>query len=291
MNGVYCGTNASGPSQCVILGNAMIRGSAYGFPPSAAAVRCDDDACMRIANNVMLGNSGVDVYGLVLLRTGTFVDSNTITGGCATASATGIRAENSFARVQNNFVSAGSCNGTISSTPTNRGILVVLSAGPNEMDVHSNTIDGAGIPAPCTGAGVELDVSSSPGAGSGAPRNNIFRAGDCTTNATCFLESDAAGDPRIFESNDLDPYSSPTDLYFDADTSGIDTAAAVDLLLDMAVSGTLSVDPLFVTYPVNQHLQPGSPCSGMGTTAGTPALDFDGQPRSTAAPDIGADEI
>jgi hypothetical protein len=39
------------------------------------------------------------------------------------------------------------------------------------------------------------------------------------------------------------------------------------------------------------HLQPGSPCEGKADPSKPPAMDFDGEPRSKTAPDIGADEI
>ncbi len=59
----------------------------------------------------------------------------------------------------------------------------------------------------------------------------------------------------------------------------------------MTVGGTISADPLFVAFPTDLHISPGSPCDGFGTPAGAPAYDMDGNPRSTTAPDIGADEI
>ena len=59
----------------------------------------------------------------------------------------------------------------------------------------------------------------------------------------------------------------------------------------MTVGGTVSADAMFVAYPADLHIQTGSPCDGAGTTAGAPAYDMDGQPRSATAPDIGADEI
>ena len=49
-------------------------------------------------------------------------------------------------------------------------------------------------------------------------------------------------------------------------------------------------DPQFLNYPMDIHLQVGSPCIGAGTPTGAPPIDFEGTPRDPAAPDIGADE-
>jgi len=72
----------------------------------------------------------------------------------------------------------------------------------------------------------------------------------------------AAIDPRIFESNNLDPVagsSTPSALYRDEAATDITTAAGVDALTDMTVSGTLSVDSMFVSA-VDYHIQSGSMC-------------------------------
>ena len=39
------------------------------------------------------------------------------------------------------------------------------------------------------------------------------------------------------------------------------------------------------------HLKSPSPCDGKADKSKAPKLDYDGQTRSTTAPDIGADEI
>jgi len=291
-NGVYCGASTAGTaSQCVVLGNLLIEGSQWGFPPTSVGVRCDDDGCMRIAGNVITGRGGIDVWGVYLGESGTFVDDNVISGGCGTTTATGIYAENSFARIQNNIVSGGGCNTGSTSTGNFHGIHVMVSAGVNEIDIHSNDIDGGGMAVACTSAGLELDIAgTAPTSGSGIFRNNIIGAGACTT-ARVFVEADASSDPRIFESNDLDPRGSPDALYLDEATAILTTHTAVNALADMTVSGVISADPLFMTFPTNMHITSGSPCDGAGTPAGAPAFDMDADARSTTAPDIGADEI
>jgi len=286
--GVYCGANASGASDCVVINNLDIQGSNGGFPPTAIGVRCDDDACNRIEGNAISGEAGVDTYGIWLQESGTFVDNNTITGGCGLNSATGVYANDSFARIQNNRIRSGTCDANVA-----RGMWVFTQAGPNEVDVHSNVIDADGQDIACTGAAIELDVipGAAPAAGVGIFRNNILRAGYCLGARYDFYESDVAADPRFFESNDLDPFNAPTNLYYDADTGGVNTAAGVNGLLDMTVSGTISSNPTFVAYPVNAHLLGGSPCDGAGTPNGAPATDMDNQARDAVTPDIGPDEI
>jgi len=291
-NGVYCGLGTSGTaSQCVVLGNLLIDGSQFGNPPTSVGVRCDDDGCMRIADNVITGRGGIDIWGVMIGRSGTFVDNNVISGGCGTHSTTGVQLEDSFARLQNNRIIGGLCNsGSISTAPA-VGLLVLLGAGSNEADVHSNVIDGGGFNGACTSTGVVFDVTTTPPAsGMGILRNNIVLAGPCQT-ANNVVEAAAAADPRIFENNDLDPYGAPLALYVDETSSPLTTAPAVDALLDMTAGGTISADAMFVAYPADLHIQTGSPCDGAGTTAGAPAYDMDGQPRSATAPDIGADEI
>jgi hypothetical protein len=291
-NGVYCGLGTSGTaSQCVVLGNQLIEGSQFGYPPWSVGVRCDDDGCMRIADNVITGRGGVDVWGVMIGRSGTFVDNNAISGGCGTHSTTGVQLEDSFARLQNNRIIGGLCSsGSITTSPA-VGLLVLIGAGSNEADVHSNVIDGGGFNGACTSTGIVFDVTASPPAGGmGILRDNIVLAGPCQT-ANNVVEAAAAADPRIFEANDLDPYGAPLALYVDETSSPLTTAAAIDALADMTVGGTISADAMFVAYPADLHIRTGSPCDGAGTHAGAPAYDMDGQPRSATAPDIGADEI
>ncbi len=291
-NGVYCGASSSGvASQCVVLGNVLIEGSEWGYPPTSVGVRCDDDGCMRIAHNVISGRGGVLTWGVYIGESGTFVEGNTISGGCGTTLSTGLYAENAFATIQNNFIQAGMCNTSGISPGDFIGLHVLVSAGGNELDVHSNTLDGGGQTGACTSAGLELDVTgTSPTSGVGVFRNNIIDGGRCNSSSVV-VEAAHPADPRIFESNDLSPLGSPTALYVDEVSTNLSSHTAVDALTDMTVSGTISGDPLFVTYPTDLHIGSGSPCDGAGTAAGAPAFDIDGDARSSTAPDIGADEI
>ncbi|HEV8321175.1 MAG TPA: hypothetical protein VG389_06130, partial [Myxococcota bacterium] len=293
-NGVHCGANLAGvASACVVLGNLSIHGSSFGFPPTAVGVRCDGDGCNRIANNVILGNGGVDVWGVVLESTGAVIESNDITGGCGSVTTTGLYAADSFARLENNVIRGGACNLGAASSSTFVALYVAVDGGPNEIDVHSNDIDGVGQMNPsCTSTGVVWDWTGGtmPTAGIGIFRNNIVRAGVCGNN-NVFVETVPAADPRLFESNDLDPTGAPLSIYFDEGTTGLTTAAAVDALTVTIASGTLSSDALFAGYPTDLHLTAASPCVGAGTPVGAPLTDFEGDPRDPATPDIGADEL
>ena len=58
------------------------------------------------------------------------------------------------------------------------------------------------------------------------------------------------------------------------------------------LGGNIDADPLLVRPPKDLHLRAGSPCIDVGTCAGAPTTDFEGDPRpSGASCDIGADEF
>jgi hypothetical protein len=289
-NGVHCGANGAGTaSACVVLGNALIEGSDVGFPPTSVGVRCDGDGCNRIAGNVITGRGGVDTWGVWLERTGAVVEDNTIDAGCAVTSAIGVYSNDSFARLENNLIGGGACNGGGAATST--ALFVEIAAGGNEIDVHSNTIDGRGLggAAGCDSAAVRIGAGSPPPTGGvGIFRNNIMLAGACPTRAG-FSENTNAGDPRIFESNDLAPNGSPPAVYVDEGGVALTDASMVNALTDMTVSGNITADPMFANYPMDLHLTAGSMCVDSGTTAGAPLDDFEGDPRSS--PDIGYDEL
>jgi len=285
--GVSCGANGAGaPSGCVIADNLLIEGRSGGTPPTSVAVRCDGGACARVSNNVLDGRGGQETIGLWLVRSAALVDRNRISGGCG-ASAIGVRADDAASRLENNRVVGGLCE---SAGQRFVGLRATVASGPRELDVHSNTLDGGGGPFACRSAAVELAVGSSPPAGGvGVFRNNIFRGGLCMTARVDFSETAAAADPRILDHNDFDPTGPVTAIYRDEDTRALQTLAELDALTDAVVTGNISVDPKFVSYPNDLHLADGSQCIDAGTTTGAPARDMDNMPRD-ARPDIGADE-
>ena len=174
------------------------------------------------------------------------------------------------------------------------GVQVAVASGVQEVDVHSNDIDAGGPPPgaanSCQGRGISIDLM--PGmamAQKGIFRNNILRAGVCGTSRVSFLEAVAGADPRIVENNDFDPTGAPTALYLDEAVTSLAMVSAVNALADITAGMNISMDPLYVSYPMDFHLQAGSPCINAGTATGAPLVDMDGLPRD-AMPDIGADE-
>ncbi len=289
-NGVHCASDGTTASRCVVLGNQLVQGSEFGYPPTAVGIRCDDGSCMRIADNFILGNTGQQSYGIWLERSGAFIDNNQIVGGCPnTKSATGVFAIDSWARLQNNRISGGGCEGT--SGMDFVGLHVVAQTPGVELDVHSNTIDADGFPTGCRGVGIALDIVPGSTAGPlGVYRNNIVLGGDCTTSLNV-EEKQHPADPRIFENNNLDPFNTPNALYMDEATMTLNGTAAVNALTDGSFAGNISVASQFVSYPGNLHLTSGSMCIGAGTSVGVPATDMDGEARDPSTPDIGADEF
>jgi hypothetical protein len=218
------------------------------------------------------------------------IENNQISGGCAMVSSTGVYAEDSFARLENNRIAGGGCNIGTGGGGTSIGLLVRAEAGANEVDVHSNVIDARGYGGGCTGAGIRLDVGTMPPAGGkGIYRNNILLGGNCGTRHIIEEFADAA-DPRILENNDFDPSNAPP-LYLDSPGNTITTIAGVNGLTDCTVSANINLPANFVSYPVDLHILNSSACVGAGTPAGRPAVDMDGDPRDPVTPDIGADEL
>src|SRR6185369_2696548 len=206
---------------------------------------------------------------------------NQITGGCGTRTAAGLFAEDTGSRIDDNLIWGGSCAAAAAAaTPETAGLHIHNADGPREPDIHSNTIDGAGNPAACTSMGVDYSVGSGLPLSSpkGILRNNIIRAGACTTRWG-FAERDHLSDPRIFQNNDLDPTGTPGALYRDENGSSLNSADAVNGLGDITVvSGNISADPMFVSA-TDLHLAAGSACIDAGTTNGAPAIDLDRKKR------------
>jgi hypothetical protein len=293
---VRCAASNGTASRCVVDGNLALNGSNFGFPPVAAGVRCESGSCVKITNNVISGRGGGTSYGVWLGQTGAFVANNLVRGGCSPV-AVGAYAEDSFARLENNRIfgySPSDCaaGGNPPTVTKSYGLQVFTALGANELDVHSNFIDGTGTSSgQCSSWGVALGATTPPLAPSGVFRNNILRAGVCQQTRSVFSELVAAADPRIFEHNDLDPTGTPTQLYLDENTTALNTAAAVNALIDMTSFGNISADPGFASYPADVHLKVGSACIGAGTSNGAPSVDMDGAARDPATPDIGPDEF
>jgi hypothetical protein len=293
-NGVFCVKDQKSmiSSRCTVLNNTTIQGSGGGFPPISYGVHCDDGACARIENNTLITAHGGQVgYGVYLLNTGTFVNNNHIDAGCSTTIGVGLEAENSFARVQNNVVTGSVCPNNQNNNPS-YGVRVVLSAGNNEVDLHSNDLFGGGNGGNmCTSRGLGFDVmmGGQPPMPSGVVRNNIIYAGTCATRYSV-EEVNASADPRLFENNDLwSANGQPTALYRDEAMTNMTMLAQVNaLMMGPAATANINADPMFGN---GFHLPNNSPCVNAGTATGAPTTDFDGDARPQQGMfDIGADE-
>jgi hypothetical protein len=291
-DGVSCQTNANGEaSLCAVLGNLLIQGPANFRPSLGVGVACKGKACARIAGNVVQGSAGGTVIGLWLRNNGTTVEQNSITGGCGQAATVGILAEDSFAHLQDNLVSGGTCAAAAGPTPLNVGLRVSNTNDQNEIIIHSNTIDGGGNGGACLSTAIEFGVASgtaAPVESKGILRNNILRGGACNTRRD-FSEVSTVSDPRVFENNDLDPTGGSV-LYRDENAAELGTAAAVNGLMDIISGNNIRANPMFASFPSDLHLGAGSACIGAGTPTGAPATDYDGKVRSALHPTIGAYE-
>ncbi len=297
--GVLCNrSSATGvSSQCNVINNVEIKGCNNNFPQSSIGVRCEDGACNVISGNQLIhGHSGVNVIGIQLVgATNAFIDNNQIIGGCGVTSSTGILAEDGAARIQNNAIHAGTCNTGIAVGTEFYGIDIRLADSLNELDIHSNLIQGEGISgATCTSRGVAIGVlggAAPPVTPLGILRNNIIESGVCTTNYA-IIETDAAADPRFVENNALRDPTRATALYFDENTTSLTAAIDVNALTDTAASGNIDADPQY-TQTSNGfiNIPSGSSCQNTGTSIGAPATDFEGDTRpQEGAHDIGPDE-
>ncbi len=284
--GIHCTGDANKPSLCSILLNADIRGSRAGFPPSATGIRCDDGSCNRIDRNTITGGSGKVAQGLILGGSGPVVSNNQITAGCAEGITHGVLAVDSFARLENNIIAGNTC-GTDGIPGASFGLQVIAAPGSrNEMDVHSNLIEGLSRPAACISVGIAIgDATSKPRGPSGTYRNNLVHGGNCK-NQTAIRESSVDMDPRIVENNNLLPSPNGA-LYFDENQTALDIAAVNKL---SGSKNNLSVQPQFVQYRANLRLAAGSMCIDAGTAVGAPAGDLAGTARD-AKPDIGPYEF
>ena len=291
-DGVSCETDTSGvPSLCAVLGNGNIQGSSAAGPTTSAGIACKGHGCARVASNVVTGNAGNNVYGVWLVNDGTMVERNAISGGCGTVTSVGILANDSFARVQNNLVSAGACALLANPQPAYLGMRVVLANDVNEMDIDSNTIDGGGA----TGGSLQQHGARvrrrrqhgrDPAEGNDSQQHPARR---CLPDPrTDFSESSTNTDPRA-----VPEQRSGSDGHADAvPRRGRDGPNQ----RRHAVNGSPTSPPAATSartrcsprFPTDQRLGTGSACKGAGTSTAAPANDFDGNLRSTTKPSIGA---
>jgi hypothetical protein len=287
---VRCAAAGGVASRCVISGNPSIYGAGRQTTPDTSlmpGVRCEAGSCAKISRNTLVarrthprdavaGCSSSQTCrpqgtGLVLDRSGAFVDRNVISGGCSHAGS-GIEVVDSWSRIQNNRVSGRDvryCD-TITPNPLSLAGVHVSVGASNEFDLHSNTIrdeEPPSVGSSCSPAsaflgGLLLDVTPLPPSGPlGIVRNNFISA--CGTNIS---ERAAAADPRFVENNY--PFSGFLTVYLN-DGVMLQSVTAVNAMTDTTASGNTR-----------------GTVRDVGTSTGAPLWDFEGKPRDTL-PDIG----
>jgi hypothetical protein len=297
--GVVCGIspNSGQVSRCAIVGNQTINGSNWGVPPSSYAILCEDGACSVISQNQLInGRGGVDSVGVYLQGASiAVVDRNIIQGGCGLTRVTGVIADDSTARIQNNVIGSALCTDTTASGVDFVGLLVANGGGANEPDVHSNAIFGGGGPSqPCLSTGLALDLaigSGTPTGPLGIYRNNLIHPGVCGSSHGVW-ERSVDADPRIFENNAVVNVMGVAALYLDENATILSNQSQINGLTDMIVSGNIDQGCGFAYSSGGPVMLPSnSPCRNAGTPVGAPGWDFYGDPRpQESAPEIGPDE-
>lgn len=278
--GILCQRDLSSlrESRCQIVGNKII-GSKATAVGAAYGILCENACCSRIEGNQITGGTGSPSNGIVLQRSGTLVARNSISSGCTGAggTSTGVDTTDSYARIENNFITGGACGGQT------YGVREHLNLGSVEPELHSNTISGGGVAGTCTGHALWLDTLTNPPAGPrGVLRNNIILPGPCPGQGYDVYEGSANATPRLVENNDFVPGI----LYHPQ--SGADLT--ISQVQSQFGASNFSADPLL--SPDGLHLTDNSTmCIDHGTPTGAPHDDFDGDPRPKGSGfDVGADE-
>lgn len=301
-NGVYCASDPVGgqASQCTVLNNTLIQGSAGGYPPRSVGVRCDDGACARIDGNAHItGRGGVFSVGVIVSRAGPTIGRNLITAGCGTSTAIGLQSIDSFARVENNVIrgltagsSGGACAVNGMSAAQSSAVMVINANTSNELDLHSNSLFGDGPQSGCTSRALAFDAASS-GTPAGAPRglvrNNALSGGNCTPRYG-LQELNASADPRVLQNNWFDRAPLGLIPYRDEGTTDLLDAGAVNALTDLTSSNNF--EGACLVGPGAFKVLASGVCVDQGTATGAPRVDFEGDPRPSGAGfDVGADEV
>lgn len=283
-HGIWCARDGGTlrESRCQIVGNTIaVNKSTSSATGAYYGVRCDDVSCARIEGNTITGGSAINSYGLVLGRSGTLVARNIIDSGCM-SSTTGVSVAvdttDSYARFENNLIRGGACGGNV------YGVREHIINSGDEVDLHSNTIQGGGVAAGCAGHALDFEVgATTPATARGLVRNNILLPGPCNATAWDIYEG-AAISPRVLSNNDLAPV--PT-LYHSNGGGDLTTKDMVNAL--PGASANFSADPMLNADGI--HLNTGSMCIDTGTALGAPSEDYDAMSRPRGAGfDVGADE-
>jgi hypothetical protein len=283
----------TGKAGSSVVGNMICGGfsstTSGDSPALVATVRCEGSGCSTVSGNQIIGGTAQDTVGLALVGADPQVDSNWVEGGCGSQSTTGVWLEGSSARLQNNRILGGQCLGA--DAPFFYGLHVKASGTSDSPDVHSNSIEPLGL-SDCESAGVLLERSLGLSKGvSGTFRNNIISAGTCSVRTA--IREAAGAALQTLANNDLyDPTpegSLGTSVLYHHDA---DATSVAQVNAQPGASGNLSLNPKYVSYPVDFHLTAESACIDQGTADGAPGMDAEKNQRPAgSAHDIGAYEF
>ena len=245
-NGTLNAINCLAGSRCAILNNPDIRGLAPSGAAKVVGVRCDgEDSCARVANNTIRTSSGKDLVGVLLTANNTVVTANTITGGCAKTTATGVVAQlGSRATIAGNSITASDCATPLTSVTKYRGVQIIHDGSQNEPVVTGNTINPVGLTGTdCTSQAIDLSASLAGSSAAGTFTGNVLYPGVCNT-AFGFVESGELH-TRILTGNNFVPGTgaSPT-LYSRGGLSVGDIAAVNALSAGTSASDNTSTSPI-----------------------------------------------
>jgi hypothetical protein len=255
---------------------------------TAVALRCNSGSCAHIGKNHINGGTAKLVTGLSLIDTSTAVDSNQISGGCGITRTDAVVLDQTSVRLQNNLILGAQC--ASSQEGLVEGLVVIAGDRGTGPDVHSNTIEVGAVTGKCKGYGVVLMRSGvGPEMASGLFRNNIFGAGECTTNMALFSQASVL--PVALHNNLFHPGSASETILFKYNQEVYKTIESINSKNSFAQSNLVG-HPSYEVYPTNLKLRSNSPGIDAGTDQGAPLFDVNLVSRAKGTGfDIGAHEF
>jgi hypothetical protein len=234
------------PSRCVIADNASIIGDieqqTTSGQNSATGIACRAGSCARISKN--------QIWGIK--------SSAACTGGACQRYGYGLIVDGGSPVISDNVISAGSASGLTGAarfftsgveatgTATFLGNQIAGGFSGAAAELRANTLTGSSCDSPFGPTpAIQYSCYGIAWSGGGKLVDNCIDASICACSDVvtapsawaAFYENGPDADPLVFENNQLNFPGSP--LYLDEGTTPL-TAAQVNALTDMTVSGTLS---------------------------------------------------
>lgn len=213
--------------------------------------------------------------------------SCTLTGAAALGWCGGIDSQSARIRITNNVIFG------VEATRSTAVWLRNFGGQEQNVALHSNYLDGAGLSSLSQSAALVLSMTNDTSGLVGRIRNNILMGGKGQQRFGVFEDSqlNKTGHPEKLENNlffFLAPVSSDT-LYRSWDGVSGTHIKALDVINGQAGAGAnLNLDPMVDS---SFHLELGSPCVDTGTPEAAPGEDMDEEARPKGSGhDIGPDE-